>query len=68
MFGFEAKGTEHASQHRVPEDINNGDTDLAFAYVGETAHDVDRALERRVVRKIDWFLIPAMIMGKSLVL
>lgn len=43
------------------------DQDIAIAIVGEQRQDVDPALEARVVRKIDWFLIPTMIFGYGLV-
>jgi hypothetical protein len=41
--------------------------DVALALVGEQAHDVDAAIEKRVIRKIDRFLIPAMIVGYGMV-
>ncbi|KAK1761589.1 major facilitator superfamily domain-containing protein [Echria macrotheca] len=41
--------------------------DEAMAMVGEQAHAVDPAVVARAVRKIDWFLIPAMIFGYGLV-
>lgn len=41
--------------------------DVALAFVGERSHDVDPVVEARVVRKIDLFLIPAMIVGYGLV-
>lgn len=37
--------------------------DLALTIVSDHAEDIDPLLEARVVRKIDWFLIPAMIVG-----
>jgi hypothetical protein len=37
--------------------------DVALGLVGEHAREIDPAVEARVVRKIDWFLIPAMIVG-----
>jgi hypothetical protein len=37
--------------------------DIAIGLVGEHAQDVDPEVEARVLRKIDWFLIPAMIVG-----
>ncbi|KAI5458589.1 major facilitator superfamily domain-containing protein [Mariannaea sp. PMI_226] len=44
-----------------------GAKDEALALVGEQKHDVDQAAEARVVRKIDLFLIPAMMVGYGLV-
>lgn len=43
------------------------DQDIAIAIVGEHRQDIDPVLEARVVRKIDWFLIPTMIFGYGLV-
>lgn len=43
------------------------DKDVAMAIVGEHSHAIDPAVESRVVRKIDWFLVPAMAMGYGLV-
>jgi hypothetical protein len=40
--------------------------DVALGLVGEHARDIDPAIEARVLRKIDWFLIPAMIVGMYL--
>lgn len=39
------------------------DKDVAIALVGEHACEIDPAVEANVLRKIDWFLIPAMIIG-----
>lgn len=40
--------------------------DVASKLVGERAQEMDPELEKRVLRKIDLFLIPAMIVGTSL--
>lgn len=40
-----------------------GDRDVAVAMVGEEGHAVDPVVVRRAIRKIDWFLIPAMTVG-----
>lgn len=45
----------------------NSDQDVAIAIVGERAQVIDPAMEARVVRKIDIFLIPAMIVMYGLV-
>ena len=37
--------------------------DEAVAMVGEVQHTVDPVVQARAVRKIDWFLMPAMICG-----
>jgi hypothetical protein len=42
------------------------DKDAAIKLVGIHAQEIDPELEKRVVRKIDLFLIPAMIVGMSL--
>ncbi|KAF2430145.1 allantoate transport protein [Tothia fuscella] len=41
--------------------------DVAIGLVGEHAREIDPEVEARVLRKIDWFLIPAMIVGYGLV-
>ncbi len=43
------------------------DKDIAIAIVGEHRHAIDPAVEARVVRKIDWYLVPAMAVGYGLV-
>jgi len=43
------------------------DKDVAIELVGEHAREIDPEIEARVVRKIDWFLIPAMIVGMQCV-
>lgn len=51
-------------------DVENAgafDKDIAIAMVGEHRRAIDPAIEARVVRKIDWFLIPAMSVGYGLV-
>ncbi len=47
--------------------IPDWDQDVAMALVGEHAHAVDPAVEARVIRKIDRFMIPAMIIGYGFV-
>jgi hypothetical protein len=39
------------------------DKDVAHGLVGEHAREIDPEVEARVLRKIDLFLIPAMIVG-----
>ncbi|KAF3024774.1 hypothetical protein E8E14_007000 [Neopestalotiopsis sp. 37M] len=41
--------------------------DVAIEMVGEKSHTIDPAVAARAVRKIDWFLIPAMTIGYGLV-
>ena len=47
-------------------DAATTDKDLAINLVGERAQEIDPAIEAKVLRKIDWFLIPAMIVGMSI--
>ena len=46
--------------------LSDGD-DVALAIVGLHAQPIDPLVEARVVRKIDLFLIPAMIVGYGMV-
>lgn len=39
------------------------DKDVAIAMVGEQSNTFDPEVAARAVRKTDWFLIPAMIVG-----
>ena len=41
------------------------DNDVAAGLVGERAQEIDEEVEKRVLRKIDLFLIPAMVVGKG---
>jgi hypothetical protein len=43
--------------------VDGGEKDVALAFVGEHAQHIDPEVEKRVIRKIDLFLIPAMIIG-----
>jgi len=40
------------------------DKDVAIRLVGEHAQEIDPEVEARVLKKIDLFLIPAMIVGE----
>lgn len=56
------------TRHGEPESGTSSlslDKDVAIGLVGEHAHEIDPMVEARVLRKIDWFLIPAMIVGES---
>ncbi|KAK9777799.1 hypothetical protein AB5N19_04510 [Seiridium cardinale] len=55
----------NAPQARETE--NAAGKDVAIEMVGEKSHLVDPAVTARAVRKIDWFLIPAMTVGYGLV-
>ena len=54
-----------APKNSTHEDDGSGLSakDEGLAMVGEQGHDLDPAVVARAVRKIDWFLIPAMIFG-----
>jgi len=60
-------------RHDVPadqEDIANlsiEGKDIAMAIVGEHRHAIDPAVEARIIRKVDLFLVPAMFIGYGLV-
>lgn len=59
-----------SSQHHDPEADAGASSlslgkDVAIGLVGECAREIDPDVEARVLRKIDWFLIPAMIVGMS---
>ncbi|EFY99946.2 allantoate permease [Metarhizium robertsii ARSEF 23] len=45
----------------------SSEKDDAIAMVGEEKHAIDPAVEARVVRKIDMFLMPTMVLGYGLV-
>ncbi|KAK3387999.1 major facilitator superfamily domain-containing protein [Podospora didyma] len=47
-------------------EVDVGDKDEAIAMVGEQKHVYDPAVAARAVRKIDWYLLPAMLFGMGL--
>lgn len=58
-----------AAPSSPPHDIEESaslDKDVAIGLVGEHAREIDPEVEARVLRKIDWFLIPAMLVGPYL--
>ncbi len=61
----EAGVTAQSSQdvERPATTVADADKDVAMAMVGEEQHAVDPVVVARAVRKIDRFLIPAMILG-----
>ncbi|EON62144.1 hypothetical protein W97_01363 [Coniosporium apollinis CBS 100218] len=71
--GHGEKPPGQAPSHANVRDLENDsdtqstDKDVALALVGEHAQAIDPVAEARVVRKIDLFLIPAMIVGYGLV-
>jgi len=62
-----------AEAPNVPTDLEDATRtnvegqDIAIAIVGVHSHAIDPAVEARIVRKIDWYLVPAMILGYGLV-
>ena len=56
-----------ASPPATHSDLISLDKDVAIELVGEHAREIDPEIEARVIRKIDWFLIPAMIVGMQCV-
>jgi hypothetical protein len=65
-----ASGTPYTPESK--HDVETGatpswDQDVAMAVVGEHAHAIDPVVEARVIRKIDRFMIPAMIIGYGFV-
>ena len=48
-------------KHDFPKDFV--DKDAALVLVGEDACTIDPAAATRVLRKIDWFFMPAMLLG-----
>jgi hypothetical protein len=67
-----AQADEKATTSSPPHDPESAlnpastDKDIAINLVGEHAQEIDPEIEARVLRKIDWFLIPAMIVGMSM--
>ena len=62
---------EHDTTSGSPPGLESGasftslDQDVAIKLVGVHAQEIDPEVESRVLRKIDWFLMPAMIIGLS---
>ena len=56
-----------AADSALYPETNDGlsDKDVALRLVGGHAQTYDHEVEARVLRKIDWFFIPAMVMGKK---
>ena len=61
-----ASATETAAAASGPDsagDVDHGEKDIAMEMVGTESHEIDPVVAARAVRKIDWFLIPAMTVG-----
>lgn len=55
-------------EHAAAGDKDVGSfTKSAADILGDEARPIDPEVERRVLRKIDWFLMPAMVIGKVLI-
>lgn len=71
--GSSAAATNHTSNGHLQSDhqdrlaIPSFEKDAAAAIVSDHAIVLDKAVARRVQRKIDWFLIPIMWFGYGLV-
>ena len=66
----EEKGAHTSIPPAVIEDgssVDSFDNDIAATIVSEHAQRVDPNIEQRVLRKIDWFLIPLMWIGYGFV-
>lgn len=61
------KASAPAGTSAEVESAVSDEKDIATAIVGEHRHAIDPAIKARVVRKIDWFLIPPMSIGYGLV-
>ncbi|KAI4682794.1 uncharacterized protein J4E84_007259 [Alternaria hordeiaustralica] len=62
-----AAGSSPRHDAETALDATSADKDIAINLVGEHAREIDPRIEAKVLRKIDWFLIPAMIVGYGLV-
>lgn len=56
---------EQSSDPRDAPSSDSFEKDIALDLVGEHAQEIDPEVEATVVRKIDLFLMPAMIVGSS---
>ncbi|KAF4535608.1 Allantoate transport protein [Lasiodiplodia theobromae] len=62
-----AAATSGAAAGPQPAAAFDKDKDVGLTVVGERAQEYDPRVEARVLRKIDWFLMPTMIIGYGLV-
>lgn len=46
------------------ETAHVSEKDAALAVVSDVAQEIDPVVEKRVLRKIDWYLMPAMLIGQ----
>lgn len=47
----------------APSDGGASDKDAAWTVVSDVAREIDPSIEKRVLRKIDLFFMPAMVIG-----
>lgn len=59
----EPNSLPHGESGSSPTSSVSLDKDVAVGLVGEHARDYDPAVEAKVLRTIDWYLIPMMIVG-----
>jgi len=57
----------HVTLRNDGSSIASGDKDIAAALVSEHSQPIDRAVERRILRKIDLYFIPLMWIGYGFV-
>ena len=50
--------------HAVGDGAPHTEKDAALAVVSDVAQEIDPAVEKRVLRKIDLYLMPAMLIGR----
>lgn len=50
-----------------PQDTASWATGTILSVVGETAKPIDPVIEARVLRKIDYFFMPAMLIGTDFI-
>lgn len=67
MTAHDLKPVGHEPRTTPSNASAEADQDIAMTLVGAHHHTTDPAITRRAVRKIDWFLIPAMTIGYGLV-
>jgi NADH dehydrogenase/NADH:ubiquinone oxidoreductase subunit G len=65
--GADAKGAADAQggNAELASSTESIEKDDALALVGEHAQEIDSVVEARVLKKIDYFLMPAMVVGMA---
>lgn len=53
----------HTPLSRPASDAGSSDKDAARAVVSDVPREIDPSVEKRVLRKIDLFFMPAMVIG-----